>query len=157
LSRDDFVVEATQVFLEIPVARYQGCEDCGLQGSANFLKGDLRRHGDRRKVHARRQHANDRRRLAARLQGLSNDLRIALKERLPTLIAQQHHLGRALLGVLGDEVPAQHRLHSEHMEKVRRSRDRAHNARLMAIWGDTDSTLVEDRRILDGLSVLLQA
>ena len=96
--------------LEIPVARYQGCEDRGLQSSANFLKCDLRRHGNLRKAHARGQHANDRGRLAAKPQGLSNDLGIALKERLPALIAQQHYVGCALFGVLSDKVPAEHGL-----------------------------------------------
>ena len=80
-----------------------------------------------------------------------------MKERLPALIAQQHYAGRALFGVLGDKVPAEHGLHSKHAEKVRRSRNRAHNARLIAAWRNADSTLVEDRRILDRLSVLLQA
>ena len=155
--RNHFVVEAAQVLLEFLVARYQGCEDCGLQGPPNFLKRDLRRHRNQRKAHARRQHTNDRGRLAPKPQGLSNDVGIALKVRLPTLIAQQHHVGRALFGVLGDKVPAQHWLHSEHAEKVRRSRHRAHNARLIAIGRNADSTLVEDRRILDGLSVRLQA
>ena len=70
--------------------------------------------------HAGRQHADHLVRLVVEQQVAAEDAGVAAEVRLPGGVADQHHLGGAGLVFFGPEAAADHRLHAEHGEVIRR-------------------------------------
>src|SRR5260370_20706030 len=119
--RDCLVIEVAHIGTQVAFAWRQRRKEHGVV--CGFLKGDLRRQCDLRKPHAWRQHTDDSGWISADMKGLSNHRGLARKEFLPAFVTQHDHVVVTLPGIAVDKAAAQHGLHSQQMEKIRRSYD----------------------------------
>src|ERR1035438_3908133 len=114
-ASDDAVVEVAIVAAQVEVSWRQRYEE---KGFARWAGGDVGSHGDGGKAQARWQHTNDRSRLTADAQGLTDGCGISLEKRLPAFVTEDHDACCSLDGVAGHEVAAEDGLNTEDMEKV---------------------------------------